>query len=563
MIQAMYGGLFVISCIYLAILLLVFKQHISEKYILLSVAIMVINLGFWQLSRVQSLEAAIISNQVVYMGAIATGYLMIECIATLCKVRVPWPIRIASVVVGVITAYGVMSIGYNTLYYKDISLKTVMGCTYIEKTYGPLHVVYPVFQVLLLAYGFYVVIRSLLQRRKVSYITSTVCLAAMAITSFTYFGERIFAIEVELLPFSYVISFFLVIAILTRVRLYDVKGYARLAMEESLEYGSVICDVRGRFEEADEGARQWFPELNELNIDYVVKDDSTDFLKLLKQWVNDEKIDNIAYIERNDKVIELKHNQVIGFARKKVHCITMRDDTKHQKYLKLIEHYNENLENEIDDKVKKLRAVQSDIIVSMASIVENRDDNTGGHIRRTSDVVKIFVKHLYEIGYNGDFCKQFGRRVTRAASLHDFGKIAIPDVILNKPGRFTDEEYEKMKEHSAKGAIIVEQILKNVDDLDFKEIAINVAHYHHERWDGHGYPEGIRGEDIPLEARIMALADVFDALVSKRVYKEQMDYETAFNIIAQSCGNQFDPKLCKEFLKCRGALEELYDGYAD
>lgn len=563
MIQALYGVLFVISCIYLAILLLIFKRHVSEKYILLSVAIIVINLGYWQLSKVQGLEAAIISNQVVYMGAIATGYLMIECISTLCKVKVPLAIRILSVILSSVTAYGVFSIGHNTYYYKDISIRTVMGCTYIEKTYGPLHVVYPIFQILLLGYGFYVVIKSLLQRRKVSYITSIVCLVAMAITSFTYFGERLFGIEIELLPFAYVISFFGVIAILTRVRLYDVNGYARLAMEESLEYGNVVCDANGRFEEADDRARHWFPELNELNIDYVIKDESTDFLKVLKQWVNDEKVDNTAYIERDNKIIEIKHNQVIGFARKKVHCVTMRDDTKHQKYLKLIEHYNENLENEIDDKVKKLRAVQSDILVSMASIVENRDSNTGGHIKRTSDVVNIFAKHLYENNYNGDFCKSFGRKVARAASLHDFGKIAIPDVILNKPGKFTDEEYEKMKEHSAKGAVIVEQILKNVEDLEFKEIAINVAHYHHERWDGHGYPLGLKGRDIPLEARVMALADVFDALVSKRVYKEQMDYDTAFNIIAQSCGNQFDPGLCKEFLKCRGYLEELYDGYAD
>lgn len=562
MFQTLYFIMFLISCSYLAILLFVFKKHVYAKYMLLAVSTMAINLGYWQLSMAKSVETAIVINQVIYIGAIGTGYMMVECIAELCKRKVSRILRLISVVTGLVTLWGVFTYGKNEYYYKSLSIKTIYGCTYIDKEYGPLHVIYPVFILMLMIYGMYIVVSSLLERRKVSYITSVGCLIAMLITIFTYFGERIFHLEIELLPISYVISYLGVLILLTRVTLYDVKGIARRAMDESLEYGAVICDNKGRFAEADTVAREWFPEINELNIDYVIKDYSTDFLKQIKLWLEDEKVDSKSYIERDGRIIELKHTLLNGVG-KKLHCITMRDDTKQQKYLQLIEHYNENLENEIDEKSKTVRSMQGDILISMASIVENRDNNTGGHIKRTSDVVKIFVKHLNDINYNGDFCKSYGKKVTRAASLHDFGKIAIPDVILNKPGRFTDEEYEIMKEHSAKGAAIVEQILQSVEDLEFKEIAINVAHYHHERWDGHGYPTGLRGLDIPLEARIMSLADVFDALVSKRVYKEQMDYDTAFGIIEQSNGIQFDPKLCKEFMKCRGALEELYNSYTD
>ena len=146
------------------------------------------------------------------------------------------------------------------------------------------------------------------------------------------------------------------------------------------------------------------------------------------------------------------------------------------------------------EKTARLVEVQNDIIVSMSSIVENRDNNTGGHIRRTSDVARI---------------------------------------------------------------------LQNSDDLQFKNIAVNVAHYHHEKWNGTGYPCGLAREEIPLEARIMALADVFDALVSKRIYKEQFSCDRAFGIIEESSGSHFDPSLCRAFLQCRLQIEALYSSSPD
>lgn len=161
----------------------------------------------------------------------------------------------------------------------------------------------------------------------------------------------------------------------------------------------------------------------------------------------------------------------------------------------------------------------------MASIVEGRDGNTGDHIRRTSDVVRIFVSRLLQDGDMPGLTRGMAHRIVKAAPLHDFGKVAIPDVFLNRPGKFTPEEYETMKQHAEKGAVIVTQILRNSDDDQLKEIAVNVAHYYHEKWDGSGYPDGLAGTKIPFEARVMALADVFDALVSKRVYKERLDYD--------------------------------------
>ena len=208
----------------------------------------------------------------------------------------------------------------------------------------------------------------------------------------------------------------------------------------------------------------------------------------------------------------------------------------------------------LDEKTKRLIAVQNSVLTGMATMVESRDNSTGGHIRRTSDCVRVFAGQL-------DLSEPFLEAVVKAAPMHDLGKIAVPDAILQKPGKFTDEEYEKMKSHSAEGAKIVEEVLSEVDDLEFKKIAINVAHYHHEKWDGSGYPDHLYGEEIPLEARIMALADVFDALVSKRCYKDSFSYDKAFQIIKESLGTHFDPELGKQFIACRPKLEKLYDSY--
>lgn len=190
-------------------------------------------------------------------------------------------------------------------------------------------------------------------------------------------------------------------------------------------------------------------------------------------------------------------------------------------------------------------------------MVESRDNSTGGHINRTSAVVKILAKKLMnsqEVVLERDFLDT----VIKVAPMHDLGKVAIDDVVLRKPGKFTEEEYAKMKSHSAEGARVIQKVLAEVDDEDMTRAAVNVAHFHHERWDGRGYPEGLKEEQIPVEARIMALADVFDALVSKRCYKEAFGFDRAFSIIEEGLGTQFDPVLGKLFLECRPELERLY-----
>ena len=199
------------------------------------------------------------------------------------------------------------------------------------------------------------------------------------------------------------------------------------------------------------------------------------------------------------------------------------------------------------DEEKRNDDIQKKLIWCFADLIEKRDNTTGQHIKRTSAYVRILANELKERGiYNID--EEYVEKISSAAPLHDVGKIVISDAILNKPGQLTEEEFEKMKEHTVAGKEMLDTIIQEVGDQDYLHFAYDMALNHHEKWDGSGYPQGIAGEDIPLSARIMAVADVFEALNTKRCYKEAYSYEQAFEIIQRSSGTHFDPVLVEVFL---------------
>lgn len=192
--------------------------------------------------------------------------------------------------------------------------------------------------------------------------------------------------------------------------------------------------------------------------------------------------------------------------------------------------------------------MQFNIITTMADIVESRDGNTGGHIRRTARYVEAIAKTLRKQGAFPDILTdQYMADMIVAAPLHDIGKIHVSDLILNKPGRLTEEEFEIMKSHAAEGRDLLLRAKQQLGESSYLNIAIDMAAYHHEWWNGKGYPYQIAGENIPLCARIMAVADVFDALVSKRCYKSAMPVEKAYSIIREESGTHFDPVVVDAF----------------
>ena len=219
-------------------------------------------------------------------------------------------------------------------------------------------------------------------------------------------------------------------------------------------------------------------------------------------------------------------------------------------------YYNDLVQQDIKSELilnqQKISDMQLHMISGLANLIENRDMETGGHISRTGAYVKAIALNARKEGVYADLLDDhFISLLVTLAPMHDIGKIVIPDRILKKPGKLTEQEYEQMKRHAAVGGTVVREILDGVADEDYLKFASDISTYHHERWDGKGYPEGLKGEDIPLSARIMAIADVYDALVSERCYKKAMPVEEAFEVIKEESGTHFDPKLAEVFLNHR------------
>ena len=215
---------------------------------------------------------------------------------------------------------------------------------------------------------------------------------------------------------------------------------------------------------------------------------------------------------------------------------------------------------QLREQSRRIARMQDELIINFAEMVEARDTSTGNHIKKTAHYVEAISRELLKEGkFPGILTEEYIETLKRSAPLHDIGKIAVSDLILNKPGKLTDEEFAIMKSHTTEGKKILERVVANagdsMDDGYLKE-SIEMAYSHHEKWDGTGYPAGIKGEEIPLSARIMAVADVFDALVAERVYKKPFPYEKAMEIIVGGAGKHFDPDVVAAF---EAISRELYD----
>ncbi|MCL2603930.1 MAG: response regulator [Defluviitaleaceae bacterium] len=215
----------------------------------------------------------------------------------------------------------------------------------------------------------------------------------------------------------------------------------------------------------------------------------------------------------------------------------------------------------IRERTSQLQSLQSAIIFGFADLVENRDQTTGGHIERTSTYINLLANAMAARGIYADELNQLDMdSFVSSARLHDVGKIAISDVVLNKPDKLTSEEFDIMKTHTIEGEKAIDQIAERTVDVEFLQNAKIFAGTHHERWDGRGYPRGLKGEEIPLHGRIMAIADVYDALVSERPYKKAFTAEEAVNIIMENAGTQFDPLIAGVFFEIRDEYKKVLLG---
>ena len=229
-----------------------------------------------------------------------------------------------------------------------------------------------------------------------------------------------------------------------------------------------------------------------------------------------------------------------------------------------LKRYRDRLEDLVRDRTSELAATQEVAIYCLASLTETRDPETGGHILRTQRYVRTLAERLSgRPSYGGVLDGATVDLLYKSAPLHDIGKVGVPDAILRKPGKLTPEEFEEMKKHTVYGMQALRVAEKRLGTNSFLRLAAEIAYSHHEKWDGSGYPRGLRGADIPVSGRIMALADVYDALVSRRVYKEPFTHEHALSLVAEGRGTSFDPEMAGCFLDMGDDIRAIAREYPD
>ena len=558
-----YAAAFLASIAMLVLLLIVCQNQNITYYLLTFIMITISNMGYYSLATAKNLDTALLGHRLIYLGGVFIPIFLLFSTMKLCRMEVPKWIVTVLLVMSTVVLYFAFSVGSRNDYYKNVSLGNDNGMTYLIKEYGPMHKLFIllVFGSVLVTIG--IILYSFFTNKNVPYRVTFYMMLIELITIACYVERRISGMNFELTAIAYIFDEILILALIRRISKYEIMESVANSLDEGSTHGYIAFDKNRRYVSCNDMAKEYLPELEKQSVDtYLDKDKVPLLYEQFGEVLNRPRIEETnCQIESAGRVLECSLKVLHPGKSEKIdgYLIEMIDDTQHHKYLRLLNNYNDDLAREVQRKTEYVNRLQERMVLGMADIIENRDTNTGGHVKRTSEVIRIFTEELKKCSKEYGFTEDFLRYITKAAPMHDLGKIAVDDRILRKPGKFTPEEFEEMKKHSEKGAEIVAKILEGVEDEGFVGIAENIAHYHHEKWNGQGYPDKLSGIDIPPEARIMALADVFDALVSKRCYKEKMDYDQAFEIIEESLGSHFDPEIGKLFLKCRPQLEAYYD----
>ena len=569
--SAYYEILFGLSVVLTLIYIVIWHKHFDTHISLIFAFIPLVNLAYALMAHARTLEGALTAAKVTYIGGCFLSLFITQSIFGLCHINLKrW--MSAGLLIMCLTSYAfALSMGNAPYFYKTVGFEIDKGVGRLVKSYGFAHTLTLVVIFSLVIISFIAMVYSLVKKKDVSNKTIVLLMLPATVSFFSYFANRFTPEGIDAMPLSYVFAQIVYLIIVHRLCLYEITDLGVDSLVKKGDTGFVSIDFDEKYLGSNESAQKIFPYLKNINVDtyfgrYIQVKNT--LLKWLGEFKRDESRDHFYY-EVDDKIYLITIRYLYDGKHRRGYQFFITDDTASRKYMKLLTNYNDELSAEVSEKTEHIVQMHNRLILGMATMVESRDNSTGGHIRRTSDVIKILIDEIKKDaakdkknilllfgreGLTDEFCDD----IVRAAPMHDLGKIAVPDAILTKAGKFEPDEYETMKTHAAEGARIVNSILEGTEDTSFHKVAVNVAHYHHERWDGSGYPEKLKGEEIPIEARIMAIADVYDALVSKRVYKESFSFDDADKIMMESMGKHFDKRLEKYYVAARPRLEEYY-----
>ncbi|MBQ0167703.1 MAG: HD domain-containing protein [Treponema sp.] len=525
------------------------------------------NIGYLSLALQTDVSGAIISCKIYYLGACFLPLLYFLTVCGVCNIRVRVPVITVLTIIQMFVFFAVCTIGYNNLFYTDVDLVFINGVCTLARQYGPLHFLHPLTMYAYLAASLFVALYACFRMKNVYKSGIVALVICEVLTSSYYLIDKLLFQTCDLTPIVYIVLMAGALVPIYKSDVFAVVENEDVIDEQLEKVGFISFDKRMRYMGANECALNLFESLGDTPLGKKIASPPGELVLVLQdieafleecEEIRGHQHRNSANLKIGLKTFETEIHSLLSFHKHTAGVtLELRDVTDHVRVLELTEKYNEKLNQEVELKTEKIRSMQEKTILGMSQMVESRDLSTGGHIKRTSDVVRIFAQKLLRTGFGLD--RQFLRLVIRSAPMHDLGKIGVDDAVLRKQGRFTDEEYAIMKKHAEIGSGMVRQVLTDLEEPEFVAVADNVAHYHHEKVNGTGYPCGLKGDEIPFEARIMALADVFDALVSKRCYKDAFSYDEAFAIIEKDAGSHFDPELVPVFLSCRDELEKYYN----
>lgn len=569
MINYIYFACFIISVMNLVGLSFVARGKKSFHYVVSFMLITISNFGYLTIANAENIQVALVANTLVYFGATFFPYSFLMSLSNFCKIRIP---RLISLSLFTLNCF-VFCLVWTTvvgsrLYFEEVSLGRYWDITVLEYVPGRWHWVHGFLLTSYMLAAIGVLLYTYFKNKNVSYKNVLAFIGLEVFTMTVVLLDRVWKDPVNSMNMAYVIDEFVLLFLIHRLGEYDVSDCVASTLEKHEGYAYMMFDRKLNYLGCNETLKTFFPTVHHVRVDKKIDPKGDPQIVKAVAWLRHSvksKEKTPLYVSSEGRTLKCTWTTLYNgfFGGLSGYLVEVMDDTKQQKYMELLTNYNAKLENEVTEKLEHIKTMQDQIILGLSDIVESRDDSTGGHVKRTSEGVRILVEQLEKESHEFHLAKQFCENVIKAAPMHDLGKIAVDDAILRKPGKFTTDEYEIMKIHAGRGADIVGKALNGLEDEKFLKVAKNIARYHHEKWNGQGYPEGLTGEKIPLEARIMALADVFDALVSRRCYKEKYSFDEAFAIIENDLGEHFDPKLGRAFLACRDRLEEFYRSLPD
>ena len=571
MIVNIYLSLFVISLALTAFLCLV-RKKVDYIYMLVFVCITIANAGYYSLAGAKNLEVAIYAIKMAYFGGILCRYFTLFASAQILKVEINKIFRFCLLVFSFFNIAISFTVGYKDIFYSTVSIKALQDATYIVKEYGSFHIFYSILIGIFDLSFFAVIILAFKKPREHSF-KNTILLFLMLLNYYVFYTlERKLNWKLEILPAIFLVDEIVFLFLFRRIEVYDFENISNSEEKRIEKNAYIIFDRKCRYLGSNQFAKRIFPELKEYIIDRKIPKAETPLDKEILTWLNEYSLAEEVSLRllpppRTITLGKRIYKCNLHFISKKFkktlggYYFEISDYSKEKADREALLDYNELLKHEVNAQTAFLQNVQKALLISAIDMAENRNSVDGEHIKRTNAAYEIFVKELMKHPGIVQISDSFADSLFRSSIYYDYGKIFVEPSIFHKNQKLSTEEMQEMKRHSVYGAEAVTKMLDSVENRTLRIVAKNMALYHHEWWNGTGYPEGLRGMDIPLEGRSMAFIDVLDALIAPRCYKKQVPFDEAVEIIKNSSGTQFDPILCKIFLECTPPLKELYASF--